>query len=124
MNLHSIASGVISAVNPMVMGTVTKSLGHTMDAAGKAVLSWAAPYETQMQKQAVSQEDLKHLDMLNMQGVFTKIWLNGALYGVNRAAGDTGGDIINLGTEKWLVVNVMEVWPDWCSVICALQRNP
>jgi hypothetical protein len=123
MDLYSIASDVIDSVNPMIAANISKSNGYTNNAAGKVTPTFAAAFGAQIQKQAMSQRDLQHVDLLNIQGTLVKIWIEGALYGVNRAAGDTGGDHIVIPTlgEDWLVVAVMEVWPDWCSVVGCLQ---
>lgn len=122
MNLHQIASGSIGAINPFITASIVKSTGAAEDGNGKTIATYADPVEVSVQKQAISQADLKHMDNLNIQGLLTKIWVNGAWYGVDREVGQ-GGDLVYIGTQIWLVMSVMEIWPDWCSVIACLQRG-
>lgn len=124
MNLHGIVRPAISTVNPYQPATLYRSTGSTPipNAGGRRQPTYDSGTAIQLQKQAVSQADLKHLDNLNLQGELCKFWLDGALYGVVRVY-QKGGDLITMTTDNtnWLVVAVMEVWPDWCSVIGQLQ---
>jgi hypothetical protein len=73
------------------------------------------------QVQQLTIAELKHMNDLNMAGISRKIWCDTQLRGVDRAA-QLGGDLITLpdGTI-WLVVEVLESWPDWCSALLKKQ---
>lgn len=83
-----------------------------------------------MQFQAVSSDDLKHVDGLNISTTLRSVHLNGDLQGIDRP-GVRGGDILLAPTgltgvqmDTWLVVGVPEGWDasGWCQVIVALQQ--
>lgn len=120
MNLHNAVRNAISSVNPFVAATIYRSLPPTVTPSGHRAPAWSPAAPLTVQKQAISQKDLEHTDNLNIQGILTKIWMDGAVYGADRG-NQGGGDLIVIGTDIWLVAEVMEVWPDWCSVICVLQ---
>jgi len=62
------------------------------------------------------------LDGLNIQGTVRAIYLRGTLAGVVRP-NQTGGDIVKRknDAESWLVVKVLESWPDWTKAAIVLQ---
>jgi hypothetical protein len=124
VDLHNVAAGAISAVNPTTTAQWSQSTGNTVGADGTASPAFAAAVAITVQQQALTQADLRHLDMLNIQGVLTKFWMNGALYGVNRLGGQGGDVLVTADGRTWLVSAVLEIWPDWCSVACTLQVNP
>jgi len=83
-----------------------------------------------MQVQALSAEDLKHPNFLNVQGVKRAVYLFGNVQGTVRPDAK-GGDLLvfpqNRGglNRTWLVVAVFETWtPDaqgFCKVGVVLQ---
>jgi len=123
MNLHGIVRTAINSVNPFVQAIVYRSLPAITQGNGHRTPQWEPGVAMKVQKQAMSQKDLEHTDNLNLQGILTKIWMDGAVYGVDRGT-QGGGDIIVIGGEIWLVSAVMEIWPDWCSIIGTLQATP
>lgn len=82
------------------------------------------------QVQALSAGQIRHAEMLNIQGVKRGVWLYGNKQGVVRVDAK-GGDILQFpetlgGTVRdWLVYDVIETWnPDatgWCHVAVVLQ---
>lgn len=120
MDLRGIANGVSNAVNPNIIVTVTRSTGYTVGAGLKQVPSYAAGVTGPAQVQALDNSELKQLDGLNIQGVIRGIYLRGVLAGVVRPDG-TGGDIVLMGSEKWLVVKVLETWPTWTKAAIVRQ---
>lgn len=122
MDLRGIANGVTSTVNPNETVTVLRSTGFTIGAGAKQVPTYAAPVTGPGQVQALDANDIKQLDGLNIQGTIRAIYLRGALAGVVRPD-QTGGDIIKRknDTETWLVVKVLEGWPDWTKAAICLQ---
>ena len=120
MDLRGLANGVSSTVNPNKTVTVRRSTGYTIGAGRKQVPSYATPVEGPGQVQALDGKDLQQLDGLNVQGTIRAIYLRGALAGVIRPDG-TGGDLVEIGAETWLVVKVLEGWPTWTKAAIVLQ---
>lgn len=130
MNLHGLVSGAIGIVNPFVTATLQRSTGYTTAGDGGRTPTYSTSTES-VQVQALSGWDLQHLDGLNLNGVLRKVFLNGDWRGVYRP-GNQGGDHIKFGATgipatlqntDWLVVHVLETWPDWCSLVIQLQMT-
>lgn len=120
MNLHGIVSNAISTVNPFVEAQIYRSIGIVKNPDFSTSPGFAEPVTMLVQKQAVTQSDLRHMDNINVQGLLTTIYTDGNWCGVNRPA-KQGGDKFLIGNETWLVVAVPEIWPDWTRVIGCLQ---
>jgi hypothetical protein len=122
MDLRGLANGVTSTINPNETVTVLRSTGYTIGAGAKQVPAFAAPVTGPAQVQALDANDIKQLDGLNIQGTIRAIYLRGTLAGVVRP-NQTGGDIVKRKneTESWLVVKVLESWPDWTKAAIVLQ---
>ena len=122
MDLRGLANGVTSTINPNETVTVLRSTGYTIGAGAKQVPAFAAPVTGPAQVQALDANDIKQLDGLNIQGTIRAIYLRGTLAGVVRP-NQTGGDIVKRGNETWLVVKVLESWPDWTKAAICLQGS-
>lgn len=130
MNLHGIVSGVIGAVNPHVPATLQRSNGYATAPDGGRTPAYVTSPQT-VQVQALSAKEIQHLDGLNISGVLRKVYLNGdwrSLYRPGNQGGDrfqfgTTGVPVNLQGTTWLVVQVLETWPDWCSLAIQLQMS-
>jgi hypothetical protein len=130
MNLHGIVRGAIGTVNPDQAVTYRASTGYSTGADGTRTPTYAADVTVSAQVQALSGQDLKHTDFLNIQGVKRAVYLFGNTQGVVRPD-VKGGDLLVFpqalgGTpQTWLVVVVLETWnPDrlgWCKVGVVLQ---
>ncbi|EHM0714226.1 hypothetical protein JDT53_12665 [Escherichia coli] len=120
MNLRGIANRLTSSINPNVSGVFQINTGFTTLPGGKREPSYNS-IDVTVQLQELSSTDLKQVDSINIQGILRSAYLNGNFNGVNRPE-QKGGDILMIGAEKWLVVKVPELWPDWCRVIINLQR--
>lgn len=105
MNLHGIVSGAVRRVNPYTDARVYRSRGSTQQADYSRVPEYEDPVPVRVQKQAVTQADLRHLDNLNQQGVFATLYTDGNWCGLNRTR-QQGGDKFVIGDETWLVVEV------------------
>ena len=112
MDLRGIANGVSSTVNPNKTVTVRRSTGYTIGAGRKQVPGYADPVTGPAQIQALDANDIKQLDGLNIQGTVRAIYLRGVLAGVVRPDG-TGGDLVEVDGQTWLVVILLEGWPTW-----------
>lgn len=122
MNLRGMANRATSTINPNVPGVFQVNTGFTTLPGGKRVPSYNS-VDVIVQLQELSSTDLRQVDSVNIQGILRSAYLNGNFNGVNRPE-QKGGDILMIGEEKWLVVKVPELWPDWCRVIINLQRSP
>lgn len=120
MDLRGLANGVTSTVNPNQTVTVLRSTGYTIGAGRRQVPGYAAPVTGPGQIQALDANDIKQLDGLNVQGTIRAIYLRGNLAGVIRPDG-TGGDIVQIAGQDWLVVKVLEGWPTWTKAAIVLQ---
>jgi len=128
MNLRGIANSAIQSVNPNIDATWRKSTGWTTDAAGKRTATFSDnPIEVQVQ--ALSAGDLKHVDALNMSGIMRSVYMYGNALSVARPD-NRGGDLLifperpDEADKVWLVTSVVETWPDWAHVIVTLQVTP
>ena len=123
MNLHGIVSGAIGVINPKITASIQISTGYTQDESYNQIPVYSAPQDVQVQRQPLSTDDLKQLDGLNVQGEKAAFYSESQLGAVQRID-EKGGDVINLpdGTI-WLVVMVLEKWPDWVKVACVRQKS-
>jgi hypothetical protein len=122
MNLHSIVSGAIGAVNPFIPVSIKQSTGYTTAPDGTQVPAYNT-ITTTGQQQALSGGDILRLSNLNIQGVTTKMYLTGQYEGVFRVLGK-GGDLLAFGGQTYLVAQVLERWPDWACVALSMQTTP
>ena len=120
MNLRAIANAATQSINPNTSVTVKVSSGYTIDPATRRQ-GPAYTIETgQANIQALDGKDLKQLDGLNIQGTIRAAYLYGNLAGVVRPD-SKGGDLVEFNSQSWLVVKVLETWPDWCKVAIVYQ---
>ncbi len=128
LNVRQAANAAIQIVNPDITGTYYASTGYTTNAASKQIPTYAAGVSVALQLQAVTAQDLKHLEGMNVQGVLRSVHMRGNTQGVVRVA-SKGGDLLYFpevpgGTSRiWLVVKVLETWVDWSHVIVNLQTD-
>lgn len=129
MDLRGLANGVTTTVNPNETVIVLRSTGFTTGAGAKQVPSYAAPVTGPGQIQALDADDIKQLDGLNIQGTIRAIYLRGTLAGVVRP-NQTGGDLVTIAAPApvalrgtWLVVKVLESWPDWTKAAIVKQGS-
>lgn len=121
MDLHGLARGAISAVNPFVLATVQISTGSTQNADGGRTPTYTTFNNVSVQVQALSYKDLAQVEGLNLNGTRRAIYVSGELDGVVRSLGK-GGDLITLPDGSvYLVAMVLEQWPDWAKVAATLQ---
>ncbi|CNI81850.1 Uncharacterised protein [Yersinia frederiksenii] len=123
MNLHRIAKSAIGSINPFIDVVVRVSDGFEIGAGRKQVPKYLPDQTINIQLQPLSPGDLRHVDGMNLQGLIKSIHVNGNFYGVNRDKA-IGGDLIIIGAETWLVIEPMELWPDWCRLLVQLQVTP
>ena len=120
MNLHKIANSAIRRVNPNISAILKKYAGETIGTGRKPVPSYLPDQNVTIQLQPISRGDMQHVDGLNIQGLAKVIYVNGNYFSVQREM-EQGGDIFVINGERWLVVEPVELWPDWCRLIAVLQ---
>ena len=119
MNLHQMVAGAIGSINPFIPATMLRSTGYTTAADGIRTPTFEEiPVSAEVQ--ALSTDDLRQLDGLNIQGQKNAVYLSGNWNGVVRV-GKQGGDLIKFGGQTWLAVTVLENWPDWTKLAVVLQ---
>ena len=132
MDLNAIASAATRSVTPAVAGQVWLSTGSTTADDGTRTPTFNTLSQVTLDMQPLSGRDLQQLDGLNIQGVQRVAYVRGDIQGLVRVTGK-GGDMIVIPAApsapayaggSWLVVAVMETWPDWCKVGLTLQVNP
>lgn len=119
MNLHQMASGLIGQVNPFIDATIKVYSGEVEDEAGKTITTYVDT-AVNGQLQPLAWKDLQQLDGLNITGVEKKFYVNGNFSAISRP-GRTGGDLLVIGSQVWMIRTVLELWPDWCSLGLTLQ---
>jgi len=125
MNLSAIANRATQRVTANIPITWMQSQGYTTSDSGSRTPNVVA-VQCSGQVQGVTAQELQHIDGLNIEGVMRKVYLNGNAQGVVRAD-SKGGDTLQFPetsggvARSWLVIAVLETWPDWCSVLVRLQ---
>ena len=121
MDLRGCANAMSDSVNPNMPVTIQASTGYTTGGTGmRQIPSYAAPVSGFAQIQALSSEDLRHLDGLNVQGATYSILLRGPLNTVLRP-NSQGGDLVTVNGQTFLTVAVLEQWPLWTRAAIRLQ---
>lgn len=122
MNIRGLANSVTQSVNPNETVNVLRSTGYTTGAGARQVPSYADPVSVVAQVQALDGDDLKQIEGLNIQGTLKAIYIHGELAGVIRPD-QTGGDLVKRknDAETWLVVKILEAWPNWVKAVIVLQ---
>ena len=124
MNLHQIVSGVIAAVNPLVMCRLIKNnLGYTTAEDGTTTPVAQDPIFIPCQIQALEYNDISQLDGMNIQGERRAVYLNGDWEGVVRVGQDGGDSLMMPDGTVWLCVFTLENWPDWTKMAVTLQNG-
>jgi hypothetical protein len=129
MNLHSIAAGAISAVNPMITVSWQQSRGYITARDGSQGPVYLPPVSLQAQVQPLAMRELQHLDGMNIQGTLRAIYITGEAQAALRV-GKQGGDIFTFvdpvggsTPQTWLAVAILETWPDWSKAVVQLQNG-
>ncbi|EFC1656254.1 hypothetical protein FA798_19890 [Escherichia coli] len=123
MNLRQIANNAITSINPNIPAILKKYAGETIGPGRKPIPSYLPDQHVTIQLQPISRGDMQHVDGLNIQGLPKVIYVNGNYFSVQREL-EQGGDIFVINGEQWLVVEPIELWPDWCRLIAVLQVSP
>ncbi len=110
-------------VNPHVPVSIKHSTGgYTTLPDGTPVPEYDIT-NTTGQIQPLTEGDVAKVSNLEVQGVAQKAYLDGNVESLVRATGQ-GGDLLTIGGREYLVVVVLERWPDWCCVGLSMQVEP
>ncbi len=121
MDLRGCANSMSDSVNQNTPVTLQASTGYTTGGAGmRQVPSYAAPVSGFAQVQALSSNDIQHLQGLNVQGATYSVILRGPLNTAIRP-NSQGGDLVTINGKTWLTVAVLEQWPLWTKAAIRLQ---
>lgn len=124
MNLHAIVRSAINAVNPDQTVIVRVSTGYTVDDSGLQVPTYQET-EAIAQIQPVSDQDLQHLEKMNISGKSRAFYFDGRVDGLLRTA-QTGGALIIWNGQTWYVTRAEESWSDtagWTKCVATLQLD-
>jgi hypothetical protein len=123
MNLHQLAVGATSAVNPQSKIVIFMSAGWQTASDGSRTPTYRPPVIRQGDIQPLSTGELAQVQALNLQGVHRAIYINGSVKGLVRVD-ERGGDLIVTSDGKvWLTTEVAEQWPNWVRVVVTLQNE-
>lgn len=120
LNLRQIANRATASINPNIPAIAKRYIGETMGPGRKPIPQYAPDETITIQFQPLTKGDLQHVDGLNMQGLFKSIHVNGSFYSVNREM-QKGGDLFIVDGKTWLVIEPLELWPDWSRLLVCLQ---
>jgi hypothetical protein len=120
MNLRGIANAYTQTINPNQSVVVLSSDGYTVDPLTRRQVPAYVSTPGEANIQALSADDVKQMDGLNIQGTLRAAYLYGQVAGVIKPD-ERGGDMLVFDGGVWLVVKVLEQWPDWCKVVICYQ---
>ena len=134
MNLHSIVRGAINSVNADRPALYIASSGNTVNADYSQTPSYKPGVPVRIQIQPLGKEELRHVEKLNMQGVFRTVYMYGNTQGIVRIFVQ-GGDLLQFSpfqgqpTQNWKVIGpISGAWNvevgGWTKVIVCLQTDP
>lgn len=114
-------------MNPLLSVVVQISTGQSAVAPDGVVTPVYAPNLPLIgQIQPITTRDMMQLDGVNLGGVHWKIYLNGEVDSIVRPE-KKGGDLVIIpsGRHKgtWLVVQVLEQFPDWVCAAIVMQNT-
>lgn len=123
MNLRGLVRNAITQINPDIPAKIRVSNGWVTLASGRRVPSYLPDQDVMIQFQPLTSEDVKQMDGLNVTGIYKSVHAYGNFFGVNREK-SKGGDLFIIQSEIWMVVKILELWPDWCRLMVQLQIDP
>jgi hypothetical protein len=120
MNLQGQVSRCVTAVNTTQYITIMQSAGYTTDTDGTQDPAYTNFTNVPAQVQALSGEELRQVDGLNLQGIKQAVYIAGSWAGIVRKTG-RGGDMLVINGVTWLVAMVLENWSDWTKLAVVQQ---
>jgi hypothetical protein len=131
MNLHGTVRGAITSINPDKAAQFFASTGPSSpDASGNVTPAYSAAVPVRVQVQPLSKQELRHIETLNIQGVFRSIFMFGNPQSVVRP-NQQGGDLLTFpqfqdqSTSTWLTIAADGPWDvengGWSKILVVLQ---
>lgn len=119
MNVRGLANRATSRINPNLPASLKRSTGWATAATGKRANTYAGPVAITVQVQALTKEDVRHLDALNLSDCEIAVYASAQLHAIERTTGK-GGDLLVFGSGSaipadlqdttWLVTAILEGW--------------
>jgi hypothetical protein len=132
MNLHGIVRSAIGSVNPDHVALYLASQGATSNADFSQTPTYAVGVPVRIQIQPLDREGLKHVERLNLTGVFRTVYMYGDTQGIVRVQAK-GGDLLQFRTfqgepvQNWKVFEVDGPWNvndgGWTKLYIVLQTD-
>ena len=132
MNLHGIVRTAINSVNPDRTALYLKSTGPTSNADFSQTPGYAPGVAVRIQIQPLDREGLRHVEKLNLTGVFRTVYMYGNTQGIVRVQAK-GGDLLQFRTfqgepvQNWKVIEPDGPWNvengGWTKVYVCLQTD-
>lgn len=133
MNLHGIVRSAINSVNSDKPALFLASTGNTVNADFSQTPSYATGVPVRIQIQPLGKEELRHVEKLNLQGVFRTVYMFGNTQGIVRVNAQ-GGDLLQFApfqgqaVQNWKTVGpVAGPWDveygGWTKLVVCLQTD-
>lgn len=119
LNLHGMANPVIQSVLENINVTLKRYSGIVQNDYFERVPSYNTS-TVSMSVQALSSEQLRTMNNLNIQGEMYSVISPIELRGASRVDA-LGGDILTFKNADWLVVHIDETYPDHCKAVVQKQ---
>lgn len=122
INVRQIANTATSVVNSNLTVGWRRYEGYSILPSGKSDVVYTDAVPMVCQVQALSKEDVRHLDAINLSNCDRMVYAYGQLAAMDRLE-QTGGDILVFEDGEWLVTAILEGWTTagWCRA--ALTRQ-
>src|SRR5579872_5815239 len=113
MYLRGVANRAVQTVRRDELVSIQRSTGYTIGEGLKQIPSYTTTPDVPVNLQALTNDDLKQIAGLNIQGTLLAMYVDNAVYAVQRPT-QKGGDIITRADgSKWLIVQILENWDVW-----------
>lgn len=124
MNVRDIANRVTSRVNPNLVCQWLAYAGYDTLPSGKTSAVYSAPANLTIQTQALTKDEIQHIDAMNLSPCDRSAYVNGQVGALDREA-QTGGDLLIFENATWLVTAILEGWTTagWCKVALTKQNG-
>ncbi|WP_311271081.1 hypothetical protein [Sphingobium sp. WCS2017Hpa-17] len=119
MNLRGIANRATTRINRNLPAEALICQGYGTAASGKRTAIYADPVAITAQVQALTKDEIRHLDAQNIAGTEMAAYVNRQLTSIDRDKG-SGGDVVLFGDQPtvpvdlrgsaWVVTAVLEAW--------------
>lgn len=122
MDMNVIVGPISQLINEDILVSIQASTGYTVGSGLKQLPQYSDAVTGYAQVQELSSSELRQTAGLNIQGAMRKLYARAPLNALIRPTSQ-GGDIVTIGSETWLVVRALEVWPTWSSALIVLQES-